>query len=191
MEAIWTRIRSWIEANAPQLLEVLQPGASEARIRKLEESLSIRLPDDVKALYRLCNGQSSYDYGLLNGTEFLSLERIQDEWSVWKGLLDAGELVPDDSVESSRIDRGIRQVWWSPKWIPLTYNGAGDHHCLDLDPAKEGTMGQIITMWHDDDERKVVASSIRAWLQQYAEQLKSGQLVYSEDYDGIVDVNDI
>ena len=191
MEQIWTRITNWIETHAPQLLEVLQPGASEAQLSELEAALSIRLPDDVKALYRLCNGQSSFDYGLLNGNEFLSLERMQDEWTVWKDLLDAGELVADDDIQGDRIEAGICKVWWSPKWIPLTYNGGGDHDCLDIAPAEEGVSGQIITMWHDDDERKVLAPGIRDWLQQYAVQLESGQLVFSEDYNGIVSINDI
>lgn len=167
---------------------MLQSGASEAQLSELEAALSIRLPDDVKALYRLCNGQSSFDYGLLNGNEFLSLERIQDEWTIWKDLLDAGELVADDDIQGDLIEAGIRKVWWSPKWIPLTYNGGGDHDCLDLAPTEKGVRGQIITMWHDDDERKVLSPSIRDWLQQYAEQLESGQLVFSEDYNGIVGV---
>ena len=137
----------------------------------LESSLSILLPEDVKSFYRLCNGQSSFDYGIINGTELLSLERIKDEWNVWKDLLDAGHLIQDNGIDSAGIDPEICQFWWSPKWIPVTYDGGGNHDCLDLAPTAEGTIGQIITMWHDDDERKVVASGIRSWLQQYAERL--------------------
>ena len=191
MEEIWARIRTWIEANAPQLLEVMNPGASEMQIIELERVLSIQLPDDVKTLYRLCNGQSSFNYGIINGTEFLSLERIQDEWSIWKNLLDAGELVDENDVEGSRVAPEIRKTWWSPKWIPLTYNGSGDHDCLDLDPTEIGRIGQIIRMWHDDDERKMVASDIKTWLQQYVKRLESGQLVFREDYNGIVNIDDI
>lgn len=168
------------------MIEVLQPGASEAQLCELEEALHVELPDDVKALYRLCNGQSSFDYGLINGSEFLSLERIKEEWTVWKSLLDTNELIADDDIQSERIDAGIRKVWWHPKWIPLTYNGGGDHDCLDLAPIDEGVRGQIITMWHDDDERKVLSHSIKEWLQQYAEQLETGHLVFSEEFGGII-----
>lgn len=191
MEAIWTRITAWIESNAPHLLEVLQSGATEAQIDELEAALSVQLPDDVKALYRLCNGQASFDYGLINGSEFLSLERIRDEWGIWKSLLDAGKLLKDEDIERDRIDAQIRKVWWHPQWLPLTHNGGGDHDCLDLAPTEEGTKGQIISMWHDDDSRKVLAPNLRAWLQDYAERLETGQLVYSEDYDDIVDIKDI
>ncbi len=67
----------------------------------------------------------------------------------------------------------------------------GNHDCLDLNPADGGTVGQIITMWHDDDARKLVAPSFRDWLKQYAEGLASGQFVYSEEYGSVVDVNDL
>ena len=46
-------------------------------------------------------------------------------------------------------------------------------------------------MWHDDTERKIVAPSFQAWLKQYAEGLESGQFVFSQEYNAIVNVNDI
>ena len=192
MEEIWVRIETWLRNNAPQVLELIQPGVSEAQMSELEEFLSVKFPDDIKSLYRICNGQSSYDYGILDGREFLSIERIKDEWSVWKELLDDGTFQDDDSQDQgSNPEPGIRNVWWSPQWIPLTYDGAGNHDCLDLNPTESGMDGQIITMWHDDDERKIVAPGIRAWLQQYADGLESGEFIFSEEYNGIVNTNDI
>jgi cell wall assembly regulator SMI1 len=35
MQEIWLRIETWLEANAPQIIEVLQPGASDAQIGEL------------------------------------------------------------------------------------------------------------------------------------------------------------
>lgn len=192
MEEIWVRIKSWLRNNAPQVLKTLQSGASEKQISELEEFLAVKFPDDVKSLYLICNGQSSYDYGMFDGCEFLSLERIKDEWSVWKKLLDDGIFQDDNGQDQgSNPELGIRNVWWSPQWIPLTYDGCGNHYCLDLNPSKGGTNGQIITMWHDDDERKIVAPGLRAWLQQYADGLESGQFIFSDEYNSIIDANDI
>ncbi|MEH2143178.1 SMI1/KNR4 family protein [Nostoc sp.] len=81
--------------------------------------------------------------------------------------------------------------WWSPLWIPLTYDGAGNHDCLDLAPAKGGKVGQIIQMWHDEGERELVASSFQNWLEEYATGLESDQYVFSHEYGGIVNTNDI
>lgn len=192
MQEIWAEIEAWLRVNAPDMVHVLQPGASDAQIRELEDFLSIQFPEDVKSSYQIHNGQSTYEYGLINGREFLSLERIKDEWQVWKELLDSGTFQSDDGQDQgSDPAPGIRNVWWSAKWFPLTHDGGGNHDCLDLDPAETGTFGQIITLWHDDAEREIVAPSFRAWLEQYSKDLKSGQLIYSEVYNGIVSVDDV
>ena len=46
-------------------------------------------------------------------------------------------------------------------------------------------------MWHDDEERKVVASGMKERLQEYAERLDLDQLIFSEDYNSIVSVDDV
>lgn len=191
MQEIWVQIESWMGANAPDALDLLQPGASDAQITELEDVLSIQLPEDVKSSYRIHNGQSGYGW-LINGREFLSLERIQDEWQVWKELLDSGTFQTEEGQDQgSEPEPGICNVWWSSKWIPLTYDGSGNHDCLDLSPAEGGTVGQIITMWHDDADRRIVAPSFRAWLTQYAEGLASGRFIFSEAYNAIVNVEDM
>lgn len=192
MQEIWVQIESWMRANAPKALDVLQPGASNAQITELEDFLSIQFPEDIKSSYRIHNGQSTYDYGLIDGRELLSLERIKDEWQVWKELLDSGTFQAEDGQDQgSEAAPGICNMWWSSKWIPLTYDGSGNHDCLDLNPAEGGTMGQIITMWHDAAERGIVAPSFRVWLKQYAEGLESGQFIFSEEYNGIVKADDV
>ncbi|KGF73841.1 hypothetical protein DO97_10665 [Neosynechococcus sphagnicola sy1] len=187
MQEIWARIESWLAANAPQLLDTLQPGASETQIKAVEAVLGIQFPKEVRASYRIHNGQSAYDYGLLDGHELLSLERIQEEWKIWKDLLDGG----DFNGEKSDADPGIRSDWWNAQWIPLTYDGAGNHDCLDLNPGEGGNRGQIIEMWHDAPERVIVASSFREWLEQYATGLESGEFIFSEEGNGIVNADDL
>jgi cell wall assembly regulator SMI1 len=185
MQEIWTYIESWLYANAPKVLDTLQPGASDTQIKAAEHFLSIQFPAEVKDSYRIHNGQSSYGYGFLEGNEFLSLERMQEEWQVWKELLDGGEFEDFESYP----DTGICSDWWSAQWIPLTYDGAGNHDCLDLNPSEGGKHGQIITMWHDEPGRQIIAPSFRAWLEEYAEDLKSGQFVFSEENKGIFNVD--
>ncbi|MEA5478111.1 SMI1/KNR4 family protein [Pseudanabaena galeata UHCC 0370] len=93
--------------------------------------------------------------------------------AIWKGLLDSGTFQNEDGQDQGcEPDLGVFNVWWSSKWIPLTYDGCGNHDCLDLAPAEGGNIGQIISMWHDDPERKILAPSFRDWLQNYAEELE-------------------
>ena len=187
MKDVWQRIDKWLEVNAPQILDTLQPGASDEEIHEVEDFLSIEFPDDVKDSYRIHNGQSAGDVGFINGLEFLSLERIKDEWGIWKGLLDSG----DFEGWESEPENEIRADWWNPKWIPLTFDWGGNHDCLDLAPTEEGNMGQIISMWHDDAVRQVMAKSFRSWLEQFANDLEAGRYALSEEYGGLVSIDDV
>jgi cell wall assembly regulator SMI1 len=145
MQEIWAQIDNWLGVNAPEILDLLQPGASDDEISELENFLSVQLPEDVKSSYRIHNGQSEYKCGLIvNDWELLSLARIVDEWTVWKELLDDGIFQNEDGQDQgSKPVPGVSNVWWSSRWIPITYNGGGDHHCLDLNPAEGGNVGQI------------------------------------------------
>ena len=102
MQLIWTRIENWLADNAPEILENLNPGATEEEIKRTEEFLGISFPEDVKDSDRIHNGQKPYvdtpdgqqwkDYCLIDMWQLLSLDRIKHEWSIWKELLDTGGL---------------------------------------------------------------------------------------------------
>ncbi|MBF9141347.1 SMI1/KNR4 family protein [Hymenobacter properus] len=187
MQEVWARFENWLQAHAPQLLENLSLGASETALEKLAQTLDAALPDDFLAFYRIHNGQQSQSGGLINAEELLSVPRMLEEWTVWNDLLAGG----DFEGASSTPARGIRADWWNPRWLPLTYDGAGNHCCLDLAPADGGTYGQVIRMWHDDAERTLLASSFTEWITDYVQALEAGQYVFSEDYDGILSVDDL
>jgi len=182
MKATWDRIERWLRTNAPQVYDSLRPGATDQQLDEAERRLDVIFPEPVRQSYRLHDGQEPDGPALIDAWEFLSLERILDEWKVWKQLLDAGEF----ARSRSKPDPGIRTDWWAPRWLPLTYSGSGDHHCLDLDPAPGGTLGQIILMYHDMTERPLVAPSFEAWLGKFADDLEAGEYVLSEDDGGLV-----
>jgi len=136
---------------------------------------------------KIHNGQKGNAGWIIDGAELLSVERIIDEWTVWNDLLVSGDFSGCDEERSN----GVKNDWWNPKWIPFTYDGAGNHLCLDLDPAATGHYGQVITMWHDDAERDIKARSFNEWFTQYVKDVEQGQYVYHDDYEAIVNVNDI
>jgi len=187
MRELWRRLEAWLSTNAPQVLETLQPGATEEQIERAEAFLSVKLPEDFKASYRIHNGQTPYESGLLDGRELLSLERIQDEWKVWKDVLDSGDL---DGFRSEP-NGPIRDDWWNEKWIPITHDGSGNHDCLDLNPATGGQAGQIIDFWHDDPTRALMADSYGSWLKALVEGCESGRYVFSDECGGVVEADDV
>jgi cell wall assembly regulator SMI1 len=175
MKVIWDRIHSWLREHAPTILESLNPGASAEQVSAAEEALGVTFPADVRETYRLHDGQgpwaSGYPPAFLYGWEWLSLERVVEDWNVWKGLLDEGQF-GGWTVEAAA---GVREVWWHPGWVPLTDGPGGDHHCLDLAPAAGGKVGQVISMWHDYEDRSRLAWSFAEWLGAFADQLEEGR----------------
>jgi cell wall assembly regulator SMI1 len=187
MQDTWVRFEAWLAANAPQLIDELNPGATDAELRELATTIGTELPADFLTFYRIHNGQQSEASGLLNGEELLSIPSMLAEWTIWNDLLKGGDFEGATSTPAP----GVRADWWNPLWLPLTYDGAGNHYCLDLAPAPGGTRGQIIRMWHDDSERTLLAVSFSEWITQYITALETGEYVFSEDYDGIVSADDL
>jgi cell wall assembly regulator SMI1 len=183
MKSIWNRIETWLAANAPEVLQGLNPPATQAQIASAEAALGVTFPRPLVETFLIHNGQTPDSPYLLDGWEFLSLDRIVEEWEVWKDLLDGGDFEENESD----TDGHTVPDWWSPKWIPLTYSGGGDHDCLDLQPGPLGTVGQIIRMWHDGPSREVVAPGVREWLTTFANGLEAGRYILSDEYGGIVE----
>lgn len=165
MKKHWEILETWLKANNPALLADLNPPASDANIQSLEQQLGVKLPADFVECLKVHDGQRGAASWLFQDSEFLSSQRILDEWAIWKDLLDGG----DFDGAKAEPGAGIQPVWWSPKWLPFTYNGAGDHLCLDLEPASGGRTGQIITLWHDDGARKKKADSFAQWFSEFVQ----------------------
>lgn len=187
MNDLWSRFETWLNENFTEAFNDLNNPVSEEQVNILEKTLSIKLPEEFICYLKKHNGQAGDSGWIIDGSELLSSERIADEWAVWNDLLKGGDF--DDCIEER--DNGVKPDWWNTKWIPFTYDGSGNHLCIDLDPAESGTYGQIITMWHDDGEREVKAKSFYEWFSQYVQDIENGKYVYHDDYEAIVNVNDI
>lgn len=163
MKEKWKKLEDWLKVSNPMLLADLNPAATDDDIRILEEKIGVQLPTDFVECLKIHNGQKGSADGLFSGMEFLSSQRILDEWKIWKNLMDRGHF--EHFEAKSEIE--IQNTWWNPRWIPFTSNGAGDHLCLDLAPTDRGQLGQIITVWHDDGYRKKNANSFAHWFMEF------------------------
>ncbi len=183
MNEFWTQIENWLEENdVNQIYNSLNQGADIEDFENLEELINRTLPQDFKEFYSIHNGQSADADGLIDTEELMSLERIAEEWQVWKDLADKA-MFEESDVEA---DKGIKERWWHQGWIPISYDGSGNHFCLDLSPADGGKKGQIIRLWHDSPERELIAGSFTEWISNYVENLKNDKYVYSEEWSGII-----
>ena len=90
----------------------LNAGASEADFVKLEQTLGYALPEEFKEFYRVANGEPDID-GVFAGDEWLSIDRIIDEYAVWKDLYDDGgngKMIDLDPAPSGTAGQ-IIQMW--------------------------------------------------------------------------------
>jgi cell wall assembly regulator SMI1 len=185
MKNNWIALESWLSANWPEGLTSLNPPATDKQISDLERELGFRLPADFVECLKIHNGQCE-QLPFFDRMYFLSCEAILTEWRVWKELLDGGDF---NGILSSPED-GIKNDWWNTKWIPFTHNGSGDHLCIDADPSASGSVGQVITMWHDMDQRERVSASFGDYFAAYVAGVLAGDYVYCEDFEGLVNKDD-
>ena len=183
---LWARLDRWLDSNAPEIAKGLNDAASDVSLAGLSERLEIELPQPVTDFYKTHNGQDPDSPWLFDATEFLSVERILEEYEVWRGLFDGGEFI------TCRTDHPpeMCSMWFSPKWMPISYNGAGDHACLDFSPGKTGVVGQVIEMWHDDDHRAVLGESLENWFGAFVDLVEQGEFEISDEYGGLSRIGD-
>lgn len=125
-------------------------GHSEEDIRAAEAAMGLRLPEDLRALYRTVS--SDEEYGLLGAGALLPLGSVVAEY------LDGGPgaaLGPDDlfavfpvvyeAYPPGRVRRVSRNDWW----VEVGTDWGGNYCMVDLDPGPEGTSGQIIKYGRD------------------------------------------
>jgi molybdopterin molybdotransferase len=177
----WARIETWLKSDARARHAALRAPATADAIAQAEAAMGVRLPDDVRALYRIHDGQADGSCGILGGWVWLDTFNLVAEWSDWKELFDDGAL----NDESSAPDQGVRGDWWNPKWVPLTLGGSGGHHCIDLAPDEKGTVGQIIKVHRDLPRRPRIAGGLAEWLETLARELESGERTFDEDNGGL------
>jgi cell wall assembly regulator SMI1 len=173
----WRRIEHWLQAHAPQVLAGLNPGVAEEAFEQKEASIGVPLPEDFKASYRLHNGSRSR-YALMGWTYFSSLsEVVGGEEGTYYGLLQDprwAEQEPEYLADLLHPPLLIQPVWRHPLWLSFAIDGGDGEWCLDLAPARDGQVGQIMTWDHEVGPERVLFPSFAALLSTYADGLEAG-----------------
>jgi cell wall assembly regulator SMI1 len=177
MKEIWQNIEDWLKINATEVYEDLIPGATDQEIAQAEEIMQIKFPDIVLQSLKIHNGQVSSPYLIGGDWNLLNLEYMVNRWKFLKELFDAGDFDLDGTEMDAPPE--IRKEWWNPKWVPISSNGSGDYYCIDLNPTEQGNLGQIISYWHVDTRRELIAKDFKEWLDTFAKDLDKGKYSYN------------
>jgi cell wall assembly regulator SMI1 len=177
VKAAWKRLARWSKAHLPQEGRPGNPPVTVEQIREFEATVGVRLPADVRQSYRLFNGQCPGP-GIIYGLAVEELRNCLNSWKHWvkgwaRNVQDGSDRDFNESCQSFP-DGFVRPVYFNSKWIPLTYDGSGNHIAVDLDPGPKGVHGQVIKFGPDDHDHTVLALSWGQFLTDIADELEAG-----------------
>ncbi|ATY10104.1 SMI1/KNR4 family protein [Amycolatopsis sp. AA4] len=159
-----------------------EPGRSEEEIAAAEARIQARLPEDLRALYRLI-GWDSGETGLLGYYAHDSLDTVVENYhyslpGAYRGAaFDPPPHSADvvfEAVPPSRIKRLSRNDWW----LSFGGNHSDQWIAVDLDPAEGGRSGQVIE--HGDEVARLLASSVTEMLADVVAALRAGRFTRHE-----------
>ncbi len=163
MKALWKRIHTWLDANAPAGYGHLRPAATARAIRAAEDAMGVKLPDDVKASYGIHDGQEK-EPGLIGGEGWLLLP-LKDTMEVWG---DWSRADPRDA-----------------HYVPIAWGQMGDYVFLNLNPDSEEP-GSLMIQRCDSTDPDPLVPSFHSWLEDFAEQLDDGEFAYSQEHGEVM-----
>jgi cell wall assembly regulator SMI1 len=140
------KLDSQIARTRPKYYQALKEPLNDLEINALEEKYKIKVPTDLRLLYKWKNGQSHNSFeSFVNNSMFIQLE----------------ETLEIAAQNTSMIGSDFEMKnWWNEKWLPIFHNGGGDYICYDQDGTFTGNKGQLIEFWHSDNDRNVLSPSL-------------------------------
>jgi internalin A len=182
VEHNWNRIEAWLSSNLPEVITDLNPPASDEAMTRTETVLGLTLPEDLKALYRLHDGQRQQAFGAFFGLWFLSLERLTARWQEWQQIIvhDPALALSADLPLTSTPEGAIQRAHADSAWIPFSEDGLSGHFAIDFHPGLHGQSGQVITFGRYVQNKVVVATDLSSLLAWVADELERGKGRVSE-----------
>lgn len=159
MQELVRHLDDWLSHHHSTYYWQLQPGLDDITYQTFEEKLGLELPEAFYTLYRWRNGQpNNYLAGLQGNNQFLSIETILANKKILDTMLARGQFKQEN--------------WWDFKWVPFLGIGR-DYLCIDLAGKFYGTSGQLISVWHDWEDRSIEYPSLEKWLEIFINSLEA------------------
>jgi len=196
MDTIICGIKEWIKTNTPRILDQLNGPATKIKVDYVENNLSMVMPDSLRMLLMLHDGEfgSDWDAFLGNGNTMLGCEHMVKKHAFEKKIfteksieqqLQKIEEWKEISLEGNLDIKGQVYPFEScSRWMPITVCNGDVFRYLDFYPAPGGIKGQVIEVDYECHRYEVLASSFNEMLASYLEDLKADKYEVSE-YDQI------
>lgn len=151
LHPIIRQIDASLAQSRPDYYKRLNPPVGDKALHNFQKLLPGELPATFRELYQWKNGQDPECSE--NFVENWMFTPLQEIISI-KEMLD--DMIGADFDEPE---------WWSRGWVPFLSNGGGDHLCINLTGEVVGEPGQLLTFWHDWEDRTIEFSNMEGWLE--------------------------
>lgn len=151
---VLTQLDAYLTKNRPGYHKGLQPGASATDLAKLEKSLGVALPEDLRAWFEWHNGQSQKMVGC-----------FVESWL----MLSAEEIAACHKEQKAEADE-----LWNDAFVPILDDNQGDLVVID---TRHGS--RVVELWRGHDKPEIVAESLTAWAAELVSDFEAG--LYVED----------
>lgn len=130
----------------PDVFDTLRPGATDEALERLRrQCFGVKaLPQELELLFRWHDGQEEDGVVIYDENRtFLPIEQV----------VEFHRFLADPEADILRP--------YLPSWIPLTWNGAGDH-LVYVSSGEDA--GALWGYWHDDPDQGVEYDTLQEWL---------------------------
>ena len=181
IQNLWKSLEAWAGAYAPAMLTDLNPGADDAVVDSLQESLGIKLPTAFVESLKIHNGENDgWPFKVFAGRgAYLATEDILKNWNLRTKI--AVEMAAYEEEFRERIievDGPVKTLSFSPKWVPFMDCNGDIFWAMDFDPDEGGVAGQIIEVDFEGASWKVIADSFEEFLNSYVSSLEAKKEVH-------------
>ena len=184
IDALWARLEAWGRDNAPNMLEDLNPGASDEELGELLRALGHELPEPFLQSLKAHNGESD---GwpckvFANMGAYLPCSQIVENWQMRVQI--AGQIGADFSAEERAeqirdgiifVDGPVSPEAFNADWIPIMDSNGDVFWALDFAPAEGGVPGQVIQVDLEGCDWKVIATSFEEFFAAYVAAIEAAE----------------
>lgn len=195
MTPMESALAAWIAFHAELGVDMetfLLPPATESQLVAVEEVLGYQLPEDLRELYKIANGQwNMFDddknaIELVEGMrwaplfgqhDFMPLEKALTQYQVYLDIYTSDiefntkyyAANPDKEFDpvlwEVRSGDPVDEAGWNPKW--LTFAGSdANSYSVDMAPPRGGSPGQVVLHGADEYQLQVAGASVTDLMQQ-------------------------
>lgn len=170
----------WMHENSILSYGDINPPASHEGISILDEIYTGKVPDELKAIYRIHDGQTGASNGIFAGYYFMSIREIIEAQALAVSFYEDTTL---NKYAKSLIAEEILPTFVHPERLSFASSGGGNFLAIDLKPGDKGTVGQVINCGRDDSIMQVLSYSFSDFLIKYAYLLRNDRIkpVLDED----------